>query len=136
MWHSLPYHQATINLTQGIVLKQRASMCWPPTSVFPVTCFVAVHWPELWFHSQSDYCGRGCSEKWQIVNALTQLSYWMSQKACSLISAIKILNLMSINIQLCRSQNSYLSVFKLRLTLKASARMVVSLSPISLSPRL
>ena len=69
-------------------------ICWPPTSALPVTCYAAVHWPELWLHCQSDYCGRGCSEKWQIVNILTQLSYWTSQKACSLISAIKILNLM------------------------------------------
>ena len=43
-------------------------MRWSPTSVLPVTCFVAVHWPELWLHSQSDYCGRSCSEKERIMN--------------------------------------------------------------------
>ena len=31
------------------------------TSVFPVTCYVPVLWPELWLQCQSDDCFWGCS---------------------------------------------------------------------------
>ena len=31
------------------------------TSILPVTCCVAVLWPELWLQLEPDHCGLGCS---------------------------------------------------------------------------
>ena len=91
---------------QWLVLLQCNSQGYGSTLSQTVVVEAAVKNNRLWIHSPS--CLTGCPRK---------------QDHC-------------INMQLCRSLNIYLSVFKLWFTLRVSARPVVPLFPISLSPRL
>ena len=45
------------------------------TSIFPVTCYAAVLWPDLWLQWQSDHCLWGCSGVQSDMNTL-ELGGW------------------------------------------------------------